>query len=115
MKLTEEIINKLLELKNVKELHVYNDSFNIEFFEPREEEPAVQEEVVAKPKVAKPKVAKPKKDFNALDAMYNNPITEEDIAKEEEERNRKLREKFNNTGNVISGDSAAAEETVGDN
>ena len=110
MKLTEEIINKLLELKNVKELHVYNDSFNIEFFEPREEEPAVQEEVVAKPKVAKPK-----KDFNALDAMYNNPITEEDIAKEEEERNRKLREKFNNTGNVISGDSAAAEETVGDN
>lgn len=110
MKLTEEIINKLLELKNVKELHVYNDSFNIEFFEPREEEPAVQEEVVVKPKVAKPK-----KDFNALDAMYNNPITEEDIAKEEEERNRKLREKFNNTGNVISGDSAAAEETVGDN
>lgn len=110
MKLTEEIINKLLELKNVKELHVYNDSFNIEFFGPSEEEPVVQEEVVAKPKVVKPK-----KDFNALDAMYNNPITEEDIAKEEEERNRKLREKFNNTGNVISGDSAAAEETVGDN
>ena len=105
MKLTEEIINKLLELKNVKELHVYKDSFNIEFFNPREEESVVQEEVVAKSK----------KDFNALDAMYNNPITEEDIAKEEEERNRKLREKFNNTGNVISGDSAAAEETVGDN
>lgn len=42
----------------------------------------------------------PKKDYSALDTMYNTPKTEEEIAKETEERNRKLKERFDKTGNV---------------
>lgn len=41
-----------------------------------------------------------KKDYSALDALYNTPKTEEEIAKETEERNRKLKERFDKTGNV---------------
>ena len=51
---------------------------------------------------AKPmQVKKEVKTYDALDAMYSQPKTEEQIAKETEERNRKLKEKFNNQGNVI--------------
>lgn len=42
----------------------------------------------------------PKKDYSALDALYNTPKTEDEIAKETEERNRKLKERFDKTGNV---------------
>lgn len=42
----------------------------------------------------------PKKDYSALDALYSTPKTEEEIAKETEERNRKLKERFDKTGNV---------------
>lgn len=41
-----------------------------------------------------------KKDYSALDVLYNTPKTEDEIAKETEERNRKLKERFDKTGNV---------------
>lgn len=51
---------------------------------------------------AKVTVATPKKkqDFSAVDALYNNPPSEEEIAKETEERNKRLKEKFSSVGNV---------------
>lgn len=47
-----------------------------------------------------PIASTPKKDYSALDTMYNTQKTEEEIAKETEERNRKLKERFDKTGNV---------------
>lgn len=48
----------------------------------------------------KENVVKSKSDFSALDALYSQQTTEEQIAKETEERNRKLKERFENTGNI---------------
>lgn len=55
----------------------------------------------------KENVVKPKADYSAVDAMYE-PKTEDQIAKETEERNKKLKERFNNTGNVLPANGAVA-------
>lgn len=56
--------------------------------------------VTTAPIASAPIAPTPKKDYSALDTMYNTQKTEEEIAKETEERNRKLKERFDKTGNV---------------
>lgn len=73
-------IKAILAKDNLAKIVISNDNFEATFFE---------------------KVAKTKTEVSALDKLYESPPSQEAIKAELEERNKKLREKFSNQGNVM--------------
>lgn len=99
LKELKDEIKEILKRDNISKISISNNYFDVEFFDKKEEPPKTGSNV------------KPKKDYSdtsALDKLYEQPPTQAEIDAELEERNRKLREKFNNQGNVIPTDGVAA-------
>lgn len=94
----KEIIKEILKKDNVSKINISDNYFEVEFFEKKPTPPKTGGNV------------RPKKDYNdtsALDKLYETSPSQEEIEAELEERNRKLREKFNNQGNVKPSDGVS--------
>lgn len=90
-----EILNK----DNVKRIGISNSYFEVEFFDKGEKTLKAGSDL---------KIKKDYSDTSALDKLYEQPPTKAELDAELEERNRKLREKFSNQGNVIPSDGVVA-------
>lgn len=97
LKELKDEIKEVLAKDNLANIVISNTGFSAAFYEK-----------VEKPVKAETKKTKAKAETSALDKLYESPPSQEDIEAELEERNRKLREKFNNQGNVIPTDGVAA-------
>ena len=91
LKELKDEIKEILKREDIQKISVSDHCFYVEFFD--------------KDKTVKQK--KTKNDTSALDKLYEQPISQEDIDAELEERNRKLRENFANQGNVAPSDGVA--------
>ena len=97
LKELKDEIKEVLAKDNLAEISIDKYGFRASFYEK-----------VEKPAKVETKKAKTKTEPSALDKLYESPPSQEAIEAELEERNRKLREKFNNQGNVIPTDGVAA-------
>lgn len=96
LKEIKDEIKEVLKKDNISKISISNSYFDVEFFE--KEPPKTGGNV------------RSKKDYNdtsALDKLYESPPSQAELDAELEERNRKLREKFNNQGNVKPTDGVA--------
>ena len=94
LKELKDEIKEVLAKDNLANIVISNTGFSAAFYE--------------KPVKAEIKKTKIKAEPSALDKLYESPPSQEAIEAELEKRNRKLREKFNNQGNVIPTDGVAA-------
>ena len=83
---------EVLKKDNVKRISISDSYFEVEFFDKKEKTLKAENNV---------KLKKDYSDTSALDKLYEQPPTKAELDAELEERNRKLREKFSNQGNVI--------------
>lgn len=90
LKELKDEIKEVLAKDNLANIIINNDGFSATFYEKNE----------------KPKKTK-KADTSALDKLYEQPMSQDQIEAETEERNRKLREKFANQGNVVPTEGVA--------
>lgn len=98
LKELKDEIKEILKREDIQKISVSDHCFYAEFFDKKPEPPKTGSNV------------KPKKDYSdtsALDKLYEQKITQEDIDAELEERNRKLRENFASQGNVAPSDGVA--------
>lgn len=99
----KEVLNK----DNVKRIGISNSYFEVEFFDKREK--VLKSVSDLKIKAGSDlKIKKDYSDTSALDKLYEQPPTQAELDAELEERNRKLREKFSNQGNVMPSDGVVA-------
>ena len=94
LKELKDEIKEVLAKDNLAKIVISNGGFAATFFEKPE-------------KVEKCDIKK-KASSSALDKLYEQPPSQEAIEAELEERNRKLREKFNSQGNVAPSEGIAA-------
>lgn len=99
LKELENEIKEILNKDNVKRIGISNSYFEVEFFDKKEKTPKAGSDL---------KIKKDYNDTSALDKLYEQPPTKAELDAELEERNRKLREKFSNQGNVIPSDGVVA-------
>lgn len=98
LKELKDELGKILKKDNVKRICISNSYFEVEFFDKKEKTPKAGSDL---------KIKKDYSDTSALDKLYEQPPTKAELDAELEERNRKLREKFSNQGNVIPSDGVA--------
>lgn len=89
---------EVLKKDNVKRISISDSYFEVEFFDKKEKTLKVRSDL---------KLNKDYSDTNALDKLYEQPPTKAELDAELEERNRKLRERFSNQGNVMPSDGVA--------
>ena len=99
LKELENEIEKILNKDNVKRIGISDGYFEVEFFDKGEKTLKAVSDL---------KIKKDYSDTSALDKLYEQPPTKAELDAELEERNRKLREKFSNQGNVIPSDGVVA-------
>ena len=99
LKELENEIKEILNKDNVKRIGISNSYFEVEFFDKGEKTLKAGSDL---------KIKKDYSDTSALDKLYEQPPTKAELDAELEERNRKLREKFSNQGNVIPSDGVVA-------
>ena len=99
LKELENEIEKILNKDNVKRIGISDGYFEVEFFDKGEKTLKAGSDL---------KIKKDYSDTSALDKLYEQPPTKAELDAELEERNRKLREKFSNQGNVIPSDGVVA-------
>lgn len=99
LKELENEIKEILNKDNVKRIGISNSYFEVEFFDKEEKTLKAGSDL---------KIKKDYSDTSALDKLYEQPPTKAELDAELEERNRKLREKFSNQGNVIPSDGVVA-------
>ena len=98
LKELENEIKEVLNKDNVKRIGISNSYFEVEFFDKKEKTLKAGSDL---------KIKKDYNDTSALDKLYEQPPTQAELDAELEERNRKLREKFSNQGNVMPSDGVA--------
>ena len=117
LKELENEIKEVLNKDNVKRIGISNSYFEVEFFDKEEKTLKAGSDLKIKKAESDLKIKKAesdlkiKKDYSdtsALDKLYEQPPTKAELDAELEERNRKLREKFSNQGNVIPSDGVVA-------
>ena len=105
-------IKEVLKKDNVKRIGISNCYFEVEFFDKdkkeKEKTPKDESDLKIKKAGSELKLKKDYSDTSALDKLYEQPPTKAELDAELEERNRKLREKFSNQGNVIPSDRVVA-------
>ena len=99
LKELENEIKEILNKDNVKRIGISNSYFEVEFFDKGEKTLKSGSDL---------KIKKDYSDTSALDKLYEQPPTKAELDAELEERNRKLREKFSNQGNVMPSDGVVA-------
>lgn len=99
LKELKDEIKEILNKDNVKRIGISNSYFEVEFFDKGEKTLKAGSDL---------KIKKDYSDTSALDKLYEQPPTKAELDAELEERNRKLREKFSNQGNVIPSDGVVA-------
>ena len=99
LKELENEIKEILNKDNVKRIGISNSYFEVEFFDKGEKTLKAGSDL---------KIKKDYSDTSALDKLYEQPPTKAELDAELEERNRKLREKFSNQGNVMPSDGVVA-------
>lgn len=107
LKELENEIKEILNKDNVKRIGISNSYFEIEFFDKGEKTLKAGSDLKIKKAESDLKIKKDYSDTSALDKLYEQPPTKAELDAELEERNRKLREKFSNQGNVIPSDGVA--------
>ena len=99
LKELKDELGEILKKDNVKRIGISNSYFEVEFFEKGEKTLKAGSDL---------KIKKDYSDTSALDKLYEQPPTKAELDAELEERNRKLREKFSNQGNVMPSDGVVA-------
>lgn len=107
LKELENEIKEILNKDNVKRIGISNSYFEVEFFDKGEKTLKAGSDLKIKKAESDLKIKKDYSDTSALDKLYEQP-TKAELDAELEERNRKLREKFSNQGNVIPSDGVVA-------
>lgn len=107
LKELKDEIKEILNKDNVKRIGISNSYFEIEFFDKGEKTLKAGSDLKIKKAESDLKIKKDYSDTSALDKLYEQPPTKAELDAELEERNRKLREKFSNQGNVIPSDGVA--------
>ena len=108
LKELENEIKEILNKDNVKRICISNSYFEVEFFDKKEKILKDESDLKIKKAESDLKIKKDYSDTSALDKLYEQPPTKAELDAELEERNRKLREKFSNQGNVIPSDGVVA-------
>ena len=99
LKEIKDELKEILKKDNISKIYISNSYFEVGFFDKKEKTLKAGSDL------------KIKKDYNntsALDKFYEQPPTQAELDAELEERNRKLREKFSNQGNVMPSDGVVA-------
>lgn len=99
LKELKDELGEILKKDNVKRIGISNSYFEVEFFDKEEKTLKAGSDL---------KIKKDYSDTSALDKLYEQPPTKAELDAELEERNRKLREKFSNQGNVMPSDGVVA-------
>ena len=99
LKEIKDEIKEILKKDNISKIYISNNYFEVEFFDKKEKTLKAGSDL---------KIKKDYKDTSALDKLYEQPPTQAELDAELEERNRKLREKFSNQGNVMPSDGVVA-------
>lgn len=99
LKELKDELGEILKKDNVKRIGISNSYFEVEFFDKGEKTLKAGSDL---------KIKKDYSDTSALDKLYEQPPTKAELDAELEERNRKLREKFSNQGNVMPSDGVVA-------
>lgn len=108
LKELKDELGEILKKDNVKRIGISNSYFEIEFFDKGEKTLKAGNDLKIKKAESDLKIKKDYSDTSALDKLYEQPPTKAELDAELEERNRKLREKFSNQGNVIPSDGVVA-------
>lgn len=98
LKELENEIKEILKKDNISKISISNNYFDVEFFDKESELSETENNA---------KLKKDYSDTSALDKLYEQPPTKAELDAELEERNRKLRERFSNQGNVMPSDGVA--------
>ena len=108
LKELKDELGEILKKDNVKRIGISNSYFEVEFFDKGEKTLKAGSDLKIKKAESDLKIKKDYSDTSALDKLYEQPPTKAELDAELEERNRKLREKFSNQGNVIPSDGVVA-------
>ena len=98
LKELKDELEEILKKDNISKISISNNYFDVEFFDKGEKTLKAGSDL---------KLKKDYSDTSALDKLYEQPPTQAELDAELEERNRKLREKFSNQGNVMPSDGVA--------
>ena len=98
LKELKDELEEILKKDNISKISISNNYFDVEFFDKKEKTLKAGSDL---------KIKKDYNDTSALDKLYEQPPTQAELDAELEERNRKLREKFSNQGNVMPSDGVA--------
>lgn len=98
LKELKDELGEILKKDSVKRISISDSYFEVEFFDKKEKTLKAGGDL---------KLKKDYSDTSALDKLYEQPPTQAELDAELEERNRKLREKFSNQGNVMPSDGVA--------
>ena len=108
LKELKDELGEILKKDNVKRIGISNSYFEVEFFDKEEKTLKAGSDLKIKKAESDLKIKKDYSDTSALDKLYEQPPTKAELDAELEERNRKLREKFSNQGNVMPSDGVVA-------
>ena len=98
LKELKDELEEILKKDNISKISISNNYFDVEFFDKKEKTLKAESDL---------KIKKDYSDTSALDKLYEQPPTKAELDAELEERNRKLRERFSNQGNVMPSDGVA--------
>ena len=98
LKELKDELEEILKKDNISKISISNNYFDVEFFDKESELSETENNA---------KLKKDYSDTSALDKLYEQPPTKAELDAELEERNRKLRERFSNQGNVMPSDGVA--------
>ena len=108
LKELKDELGEILKKDNVKRIGISNSYFEVEFFDKEKKTLKAGSDLKIKKAESDLKIKKDYSDTSALDKLYEQPPTKAELDAELKERNRKLREKFSNQGNVIPSDGVVA-------
>ena len=108
LKELKDELGEILKKDNVKRIGISDGYFEVEFFDKKEKTLKAESDLKIKKPESELKLKKDYSDTSALDKLYEQTPTKTELDAELEERNRKLREKFSNQGNVIPSDGVVA-------
>lgn len=108
LKELKDELKEVLKRDDVAKISISNDYIDVEFFDKGEKTLKAGSDLKIKKAESDLKIKKDYSDTSALDKLYEQPPTKAELDAELEERNRKLREKFSNQGNVIPSDGVVA-------
>lgn len=107
LKELKDELEEILKKDNISKISISNNYFDVEFFDKGEKTLKAGSDLKIKKAESDLKIKKDYSDTSALDKLYEQPPTKAELDAELEERNRKLREKFSNQGNVMPSDGVA--------